>query len=377
MRTSTIVGILIGVFISAFIVSNFDEAEIKSVIEQTGLTGAVIAEEEYLEQFDYFVAKYTKSYAENGEYVNRYNIFKQNYKFIEDHNSNSAISGFSLGVNHMADLTNKEYRKQYLGYSNPKLDELLANSHSDEQEEFVAPNPFGLSATEEAIKNLQVPASVNWITKGAVGDIKNQGNCGSCYAFSAIAAIEGIYRINKKNTDNLSEQQVVDCSDGKYGNEGCKGGLMTNVFDYAHDNDLCVGEDYEYQAEHNSCKAWLKCGTDNYVSGHVEVEAQNRLKLYEAIAKQPVSVAVDAGEDTFRFYKSGIMASGCQENINHAVTAVGYGSNGWLFWRNNYVHIRNSWGTDWGMKGYMYLGSNKETGMGMCGLYLDSSYPTL
>ena len=56
-------------------------------------------------------------------------------------------------------------------------------------------------------------------------------------------------------------------------------------------------------------------------------------------------------DDNFMFYGSGVFqSSSCQLDVNHGVVVTGHGYNGQPHW-----HIKNSWGTGWGMDGYMIL----------------------
>lgn len=96
--------------------------------------------------------------------------------------------------------------------------------------------------------------------------------------------------------------------------------------------------------------------------------------MLNAVAKQPVSIAVYASSAAFLAYKSGVMDSpSCSTRVNHAVTLVGYGSeNGKDYWI-----VKNSWGASWGEKGYIRIKRDMTSGPGICGMYKLNSYPTL
>lgn len=88
-----------------------------------------------------------------------------------------------------------------------------------------------------------VPSSVNWVEKGAVTTVKNQGNCGSCWAFSTTGSLEGAYFLKNNKLVSFSEEELVQC-DKK--DDGCGGGNMDTAFAWIKKNKgLCSEQDYK------------------------------------------------------------------------------------------------------------------------------------
>jgi len=86
---------------------------------------------------------------------------------------------------------------------------------------------------------------------------------------------------------------------------------------------------------------------------------------------QPVSVAIDASHNSFQLYKSGIYYEpACSASkLDHGVLAVGYGVTG----SDQYWFVKNSWGTSWGIQGYIQMAKGRSNN---CGIATDASYPT-
>jgi len=74
----------------------------------------------------------------------------------------------------------------------------------------------------------------------------------------------------------------------------------------------------------------------------------------------------------FQTYTSGVItSSSCGTNIDHAVLAVGYGTEN----NTEYLLVKNSWGTSWGDQGYVKIALT--SGAGTCGINQYVAYPNV
>ena len=303
---------------------------------------------------------------ENGKYYptmeeTRYRqaVWEANVQRIEAHNA----AGYSwrMGLNKFADLTSAEFGALYVsgGY----------NSN-------VAACSSGANCKPFAWRhNASLPASVDWSAAGAVTPVKNQGQCGSCWAFSTTGAVEGATFIANGTLFSLSEQQLVDCA-GSTGNQGCNGGLMDDAFQYIHNNGGITTEaNYPYTAADGVCSTTKEAQVVATVATYTDVPANSDAALMNAIAQQPVSVAVEADQNSFQLYAGGVMTAACGTALDHGVLAVGYGTMG----GQDYYKVKNSWGASWGEAGYILLGRGPQYngGAGQCGILSAASYPSV
>ena len=166
----------------------------------------------------------------------------------------------------------------------------------------------------------------------------------------------------------------MDCDKNSEDN-GCGGGFPVNGFDYIIQNKGIKTEaayPYQGQGSNGTCNTTEEAVHAATISGYEIVPANNESALLNAVAMQPVSVCFDVSN--IGFYSSGVFSGTCGTQLNHAVTAVGYGTtdDGMKYWL-----LKNSWGADWGEEGYLKIQRDIEAKEGMCGIAMMASYPTV
>lgn len=300
-------------------------------------------------EWDAFKKIYKKTFSDSEEFMRRL-IWEENLRFVQQHNLeyDRGLHTYSVGMNQYADMTPDEFRKFFNGFRGKTTNGSL----------FLAPN------------NVNLPDTVDWRTKGYVTPIKNQEQCGSCWAFSTTGSLEGQHFKKTNKLVSLSEQNLVDCS-GKFGNLGCNGGLMDNAFRYIKANKgIDTESSYPYTARNGRCH-FNPANVGATVTGFVDIRRGDESALQTAVATVgPISVAIDAGHQSFQLYRHGVYNEPrCSSTqLDHGVLAVGYGTDqGKAYWL-----VKNSWGTSWGMDGYIHMSRNKNN---QCGIATSASYP--
>lgn len=307
------------------------------------------------QQWQSYKSEHNKVY-DDEETENRYMLaFLSNLEAIHKHNElfKRGESTFEMDVNHIADLPFDEYRK--LNGFRRTFGDARRNA----------------TATFMPPYNMKVPDHWDWRDHGYVTEVKNQGMCGSCWAFSSTGSLEGQHKRKFDKLVSLSEQNLVDCS-RKYGNNGCNGGLMDNAFTYIKENHGVDTEvSYPYKGRDMKCHFNRKTvGADD--NGFFDLPEGDEEALKVAVATQgPISVAIDAGHQSFQMYKKGVYYEPeCSpENLDHGVLVVGYGTDDD---GSDYWIIKNSWGMMWGEKGYIRMARNRDN---HCGIATKASYP--
>lgn len=303
-----------------------------------------------------FKAKYAKKYENVDEEAARKIVFAKNLDLIDQRNAADPLAVHA--VTKFCDLTPEEFTKYFLTYK----------PNSDKKVQAL------VTTRKTAVASNCTDTECDWAAVGAVGAVRDQGQCGSCWAFSTVEQVTSDVFLAGGKLTVLSPQQLVDCErDG--GDDGCNGGDPVNAYPYIVTAGGLESEvSYPYKTKNHKC-AFNASKAVAAITGFEHVvppclgakntcEAQV-LGLANATAyvknSGPTSICVNAGP--WQTYSSGILSTGCGygfDDLDHCVQLTGYGiEKGVAYWK-----VRNSWGVDWGLQGYIHVATKDNT----CGI---------
>jgi C1A family cysteine protease len=151
---------------------------------------------------------------------------------------------------------------------------------------------------------------------------------------------------------------LIDCDKSNF---GCGGGWPYNAIDWlAKNGGLMTERDYPLRTNYSGpCKF-------NSTADRIQIKGYMNITHDEGIIKNalydmgPLSILLDF--TGMMHYKSGVASPRlCSTWPDHALVLVGYGTKEQDYWL-----IKNSWGPQWGVNGYLML----ERGKNKCGINL-------
>ena len=132
--------------------------------------------------------------------------------------------------------------------------------------------------------------------------------------------------------------------------------------------------DWPYLAVDSECTYSEAEASDIILETYVCVDPQTPEGMKPAVATTSVAISIDAGSTVFHMYSGGVLDStDCGISTNHAVAIVGYGTDedsGLEYWL-----VRNSWGSSWGVDGYIKISITE--GDGICAINHRPLYPII
>jgi len=320
--------------------------------------------------FSDYVSDFERTYEEGSdEWELRQGVFEENLATILEHNhrfyNNEDEDGptYTMGIN---EHTDKKPEELYHGY--------IVGSHrlslNNEPETSAVSRRLGVSKLPFENEDVsKLPKSVDWREKGVVTPVKSQGGCGSCWAFATTEVVESHVAIETGKLLELSPQELTSCVKNPEhcgGSGGCEGATYELGFDYVAKHGLKLEKEMPYKASDEKCfledededEELTLCGSRSSsksgvasITGYAPVPTNDYVTTMNAVAKTgPVAVAVAAS--AMSLYEKGVFHHEGTD-LNHAVVLVGYGTDeesGEDYWL-----VRNSWGPNWGEKGYIRI----------------------
>eukprot|EP01038_Epipyxis_sp_PR26KG_P006290 gene6290-8662_t len=370
-----------------------------SCLIATGAIAALVDDAEEL--WADFKKKYNKNYGSDEAESERYAIFQASLARADA--KNLVNGNVAFGVTRFSDLTEKEF-SVLLGRKNhavtPKQVK-VRDPKSVSQSKSAKMSQYVNEKISSVKKQSTDAVDINWANFGVVTSVKNQGQCGSCWAFSASEAVESEWVMNGNGILEFSPQQIASCTTAM---NGCGGGDTVAAYEYLM-NSTTPGLGNEWyvpyqQSMYEGCShpyCTKKCssldldqmqpqsalaGPYAVLSGYEYAtppcdsgscdNQDTDLLAANVLAYGPPSICVDAS--TWNDYVGGVLTQAAcggysARSIDHCVQLVGFNATA----PSPYWIVKNSWSTDWGNAGYIFL----EYPLNTCGLANEATFVSI
>lgn len=339
--------------------------------------------------FGDFVKEFNRSYVPGTrEWISREAIFRKRMKKVLDHQANPDAK-WQAAIGKFGDFTDAEFNAM-MGYkkqAHSKKHGHLLQRQSDDPK-WTPPPPGMIRFTYE---QQDIPDTLdrrrNLTHIGFLENNRDQGHCGSCWAVG-VANLMDYYMAEKAHKSvthrnllhaeafpSLSAQSVLSCTENTRncgGTGGCHGATMQLGFSRIMETGLPLEKDYKYTAgqyheEAAPCEA-KKAKSKVWIAGYYQLPSNKKEPLMHALV-QHGPVGVSAAARHWAHYHGGIF-DGYHGNdqdfvVNHAVVLYGYSKPKGLI--DGWWTIKNSWGPNWGEKGFIriIMYEDDETHCGM------------
>lgn len=365
------------------------------------------------------------------EHQKRFQVWTSNFDFVQTHNARleQGLESYLVEMNKFADLTNQEFQARFMGSHRSHKITPIATFEPQIQD-----IPTDWSWVEKGvstpIKDQGICGSC-WAFS-AVAAMEGAFNFKSRNG-SFPAVCKSTCGPDKVQCCSFSEQEVTDCTNNGENDCDTGGEMHDGIMEIVNNQNGEINTETQYPYVSGASGKLTKCKPKAHavatgIQGYANVTSGDEDALTQAVFSYPIiSVGIDASGIGFQLYSKGVYTSLLCKNkpddLDHGVAVVGYGTgdpsppgpappppgpsdckdnvyksqclaeqgcnwcttasgSGYCFNQpcqgesgvtldKEWYMVKNSWGSDWGLNGYIAMARNHKN---MCGIATDASY---
>jgi len=200
--------------------------------------------------------------------------------------------------------------------------------------------------------------------------VENQGECGDCYDFSLTGNLRDTLLNSGRDPGRLSFNYLIDCDYETA--DGCSGGDFDAAEWFINPKGPPTYNQWPYTGQTSTCRHLKPVASAESYSmlGEMNGPSFRDIAYSVGVLHHPVSVDVYA-DMHWELYQGGVYKACTPGQVNHMVLLTGYDCEGQCKFNAEgnlpngvgLFHVKNSWGTEWGEKGYIWTKATDKNGV--------------